>query len=183
MRGHTRKRRKLPATGTPSRRGNDQRLAPGGLLVVCGLFYAAIGFILASFPIAPWCWGLAIVATLLQVIALAGPKALQRFNWWSANLVALVSIVGTGGLTVALSIALNHLGTDQLDDLTIGGAAIQVFLLSLLAVVLAALTAWLTALLGDLLLKRNQPRIASLILAAVCLVSLGVGAAFGSLSA
>jgi hypothetical protein len=182
MRGHTRQRRKMSPPRTTSRRSNGQQLAPGGLLVVCGLFYGAIGFILASFPIAPWCWGLAIVATLLQVIALAGPKALQRFNWWSANLVALVSIMGTGGLTVALSIALNHLGTDQLDDLTLGGAAIQILLFSLLAVVLAALTAWLTALLGDLLLKRNQPRIASLILAAVCLISLGVGAALGSVA-
>jgi hypothetical protein len=186
MKGPRRRRRRSTTQWLDVQRRINQRMSqhpvPWGLLVICGVLYVAIGLILASFPIAPWFWGIAVLAIIIQLLALGGPKALQRFKALPANLVALGSIVGASGLAVVLSVALNHLGTDQLDDLSIASAILEVFFFSLLALVLAALTAFVTARLGDILLKRVTPPQASLILVFTCLLSLGLGAALGQIS-
>jgi ABC-type Fe3+ transport system permease subunit len=131
----------------------------------------------------PWVWPIAAAGTVVQGVTLAGPEALKRFRWLTANLLVLGSIVGGTALAVALSIALNHLGTDNLDDLTLGRAFFEIVLYSLLAVLLAVLCSLTTAALGDRLLRRNKGRKTSLILVLTCLLGLGIGGAIGLLLA
>jgi uncharacterized membrane protein YbhN (UPF0104 family) len=120
---------------------------------------------------------------VIQAVTLAGPEALQRFRWLTANLLVLGSITGGTALAAALSIALNHLGTDNLDDLTLGRAIAEVVLYSLLAVGLAVLCSLATAALGDRLLRRNKGHKTSLILVMTALVGLAVGGGIGLLIA
>lgn len=151
-----------------------------GLWLLCGLLYAVAGLILTSLA-NPWIWLVAAGGTVVQGTTLAGPEALKRFRWLTANLLVLGSIVGGTALAVALSIALNHLGTDNLDELTLGRAFLEIVLYSLLAVLLAVLCSLTTAALGDRLLRRNKGSRTSLILLVTCLLGLGLGGAIGLL--
>ncbi|HZG39296.1 MAG TPA: hypothetical protein VEZ50_11505 [Nodosilinea sp.] len=151
-----------------------------GLWLLCGLLYAAAGAILTTLA-EPWVWPIAAGGAVLQGLVLAGPQALQRFRWLTANLLVLGSIVGGTALAVALSIALNHLGTDNLDELTIGSALVEVVFYSLMAVGLAVLCSLATAALGDRLLRRNKGRKTSLLLVVTALVGLALGGGIGLL--
>ncbi|TVQ05823.1 MAG: hypothetical protein EA368_18440 [Leptolyngbya sp. DLM2.Bin27] len=153
-----------------------------GLWLVCGLLYAIAGTILIALPALPWLWLVAAAGAVVQGLALAGPQALQRFRWVTANLLVLSSIVGGTALAVALSMALNHLGTDNLDDLTIAGAILEVVVYSLLAAGLAVLCSLTTAALGDRLLRRYTGRYASLALIGTCLLGLTIGGGIGLLT-
>ncbi|PSN78182.1 hypothetical protein C8B47_18210 [filamentous cyanobacterium CCP4] len=130
----------------------------------------------------PWVWLAAAIGAVIQSAALAGPVALQRFRWLTANLLVLGSIAGGTALAVALSIALNHLGTDNLDDLTLGRAIAEILLYSLLAVGLAVLCSLATANLGDRLLRRNQSSKIGLLLVVTALVGLAAGGGIGLLT-
>ena len=90
-----------------------------------------VGMSLGAFPIPHWVWIVAVVGILIQITTLAGPQALRRFRWLPANLLALASSLGAGLLAVALAIALNHAGTDQIDDITISSVIWEVFFYSL----------------------------------------------------
>lgn len=166
-----RRRRRQP--GRPS-----DRQSSTGLLLLCGLLYAAAGVIVTS--LAPlWAWVLASGGAVLQGLALAGPKALKRFRWLTANLLVLLGIVGSGALAVALAIALNHLGTDNIDEVTLESLIRDVLLYSLLAVGLAGLCSLVTAALGDRLLRRYPGSKTSTVLITTCLVGLALGGAIG----
>ncbi len=149
-----------------------------GLWLLCGLLYGATGVIVAALA-SPWVWAIAAAGTLLQGLALAGPQALQRFRWLTATLLALMGLLGSCALAVALSIALNQLGSDNLDDLTLSRVVLEVGLYSLLAVGLAALCSLATAALGDRLLRRHPGSRTSLILMTTCLFGLISGGAIG----
>jgi len=186
-------RRRRPASGSQSRspraaRAHDRatvrlsdRRSSGGLWLLCGLLYAIAGAILAALPALPWLWLVAAAAAVVQGLVLAGPQALQRFQWLTANLMVLGSIVGGTTLAVALSVALNYLGTDNLDDLTIASAFTEVVGYSLLAAGLAALCSLTTAALGDRLLRRYPSRTTSLTLISTCLLGLFIGGGIGLL--
>lgn len=141
-----------------------------------------VGAILAAFPLPAWIWILAVVGAIIQIIALAGPQALRRFRWLAANLLVLGSSLGAGLLAIALAVALNHNGTDQLDELTINSAFWEVFRYSAFAMVLAAISSGVTAALGDRLLRHFQQRQTMAILMATALIGLGVGSMFGYLT-
>lgn len=165
----------------PARRTSGRRPF-FGLWLLCGLLYAAAGLIVAALA-SPWVWLMAAGGTVVQGVTLAGPQALQRFRGLTANLLVLGSIAGGTALAVALSIALNYLGTDNLDELTLGRAFFEIALYSLLAVALAVLCSLTTAALGDRLLQRNKGHKTSLILVLTCLLGLGIGGAIGLLIA
>jgi len=140
-----------------------------------------VGMSLGAFPIPHWVWIVAVVGILIQITTLAGPQALRRFRWLPANLLALASSLGAGLLAVALAIALNHAGTDQIDDITISSVIWEVFFYSLLALILAAVSSGVTASLGDRLLRHFNQRQTTLILAGTILFGLGFGSLFGFL--
>jgi len=117
----------------------------------------------------------------VQIITLAGPQALRRFRWLAANLLVLGSSLGAGLVAIALAIALNHAGTDQLDDLTITSVFWDVVRFSLLAVVLAAISSGVTAALGDRLLRQLQQNQTMLILGVTTALGLGLGGMLGFL--
>ncbi len=183
-------RRRRPAFGSQPRspraaRGHDRepvrlsnRRSSGGLWLLCGLLYGMAGTILTALPALPWLWLVAAAAAVVQGLALAGPQALQRFQWLTANLMVL----GSMALAAALSVALNYLGTDNLDDLTLVSALAEVVGYSLLAVGLAALCSLTTAALGDRLLRRYPGRTTSLTLIGTCLLGLFIGGGIGLLT-
>jgi len=154
---------------------------PVGWMCLTAIAYAAAGTILSSFPAPYWVWNLAAGGTIAQSLALAGPKSLRRFRWWFANLLALLAIVGTGAMGVALSTALGYVGTDNLDDIVLEATAYQVIRVSLLAIVVAALGAIISAETGDRLLKTFGRLQTMLILAANCILGLMIGALIGLL--
>lgn len=183
MNSPTQRRRSTPNRHQRSRpSGRASRRPIAGLWLLCGLLYAAAGMILTAL-VGPWLWLGAAIGAVVQSIALAGPAALQRFRWFTANLLVLGSIAGGTALAVMLSIALNHLGTDNLDDLTLGRAIAEVMLYSLLAVGLAVLCSLATATLGDRLLRRNKGGKTSLLLVITALVGLAIGGGIGLLIA
>lgn len=154
---------------------------PWPLVFWCGILYAAIGVILAAFPVPAWVWIVALFGTLVQISTLAGPQTLRRFKWLAANLLVLGSSLGAGLTAVALAIALNYAATDQLDELTLGGVFWEVVRYSLFAVGLAALCGGVTASLGDRLLRHFQRQQTVLILITTALLGLSLGGAFGFL--
>lgn len=183
-------RRRRPAPATPRRSRPGMRPSDGagrrpfaGLWLMCGLLYATAGVIITALTSpSPWVLLLAAAGALLQSLALAGPQALQRFQWLTANLMVLSSILGGTAVAAALAIALNQLGTDNLDELTIGGAVLEVLFFSLLAVGLAVLCSLATATLGDRMLRRYPVRTVSIVLTTTCLLGLACGGALGLLA-
>ncbi|MGD1906064.1 MAG: hypothetical protein ACFB0C_08740 [Leptolyngbyaceae cyanobacterium] len=155
---------------------------PWGWLIVTTFLYAAAGLIMASFPAPYWIWNLALAGVIIQALALAGPQALRRFGWWRTTFLTLAAILGTGAMVVALAIALNHAGTDKLDDIVPKTAAIDVLKMSLMALVTAAAAAIVGAETGDRLLGAFTRLQTSLVLAAVCILGLGAGGLVGILA-
>lgn len=145
------------------------------------LLYAAVGLILAAFPVPYWIWSIALVAIGCQAIALVGSLALSQFRWFSATCLSLLGILGAGALAAALAIALNYTGSNQVDDLEPLQLVLEVGQFSLLALVLAASCAIVTAETGDRLKAIYHRFRTSLILAAVCVLGLGTGGILGLL--
>lgn len=158
------------------------QLVPWGWVVGTAFIYAAAGLVMASFPAPYWIWNLALAGVIIQALALAGPKALSQFGWWRTNLLALLAIIGTGAMVVALAIALNHAGTDKLDDIVPKVAAMDVLKMSLMALITAAAGAIVSAETGDRLLATFNRIQTSLVLAAVCILGLGIGGLIGILA-
>lgn len=149
--------------------------APWGWMCLTGIVYASVGAILASFPAPYWIWNLALGGAIAQALALAGPEALGRFRWWGATALSLLAILGTGAIVVALGIALGFVGTENIDDIELKATAFQVIRVSLLALVVAALGASISAETGDRLLRSFNRVETSLVLAATCILGLGLG--------
>ncbi len=145
------------------------------------LLYAAAGVIMASFPAPYWIWNVALGGAIAQCLALAGPFSLRRFRWWSANVLALVAILGTGAIAMAVAAALGYSGTDNLDALVPKETAFEVVRGGLIALVIAALGAILSAETGDRLLKGFKRLPTTIILAAICILGLGLGGLIGVL--
>ncbi len=162
-----------------SRRRVMPQSIPWGWLVVTAFLYAAAGLIMASFPAPYWIWNLALAGVIIQALALAGPKALARFGWWRTNFLALLAIIGTGAMVIALAIALNHAGTDKLDNIVPKVAAMDVLKMSLMALITAAVGAIVSAETGDRLLAAFTRIQTSLVLAAICILGLGTGGLIG----
>jgi hypothetical protein len=146
-----------------------------------GLLYVMAGTIMAAFPTPYWIWNLALGGAIAQSLALAGPKALSRFRWWNANALSLLAILGAVLVGIALGIALGFVGTDNLDAIEVQATAFETIQMGFLALVIAALSAIVTAATGDRLIYSFNRLQASLILAATCVLGLGLGALIGLL--
>lgn len=85
-------------------------------------------------------------------------------------------------LLIALAVSLNFLGSDQLNDITILGAAGQVLLFSLLAAFLVYVCRLLTQQLATRLLNRLARRSAQGVLVLVAGLGLAVGGGLALIS-
>jgi hypothetical protein len=148
-------------------------------MLLTGLIYAAAGTILAVFPAPYWIWNLALGGVIAQSLALAGPQSLQRLRWFSAQLLVALAMLGALALAIAVAIALGFVGTDNLDQIEVQATAFEVIRVSLLAFVIAALGAIFTAATGDRLLSHFSRLQTMLILAATCILGLGLGGLIG----
>ncbi|MEM9817090.1 MAG: hypothetical protein AAF827_11910 [Cyanobacteria bacterium P01_D01_bin.6] len=150
-------------------------------LAITILLYLSIGLLLAAFPVPFWVWYIALGGVLGQAIALAGPKALSRFRWWSANVLVLLAILGTAAVAVALGISMGFVGTENLDDVEMQSTTFEVLRISLLPVLVSAIGAIVAAETGDRLLATLQRWQTTLVLAVTCMMGLGLGAAISLL--
>ena len=141
--------------------------------------YSVAGLLLASFPAPNWIWSLALAGAIAQAAALAGPKSLQRFEWFPANLLALLAILGTGLMVVALAISLNYAGSSDIDQVTPMSLVGDVIKLGLGAIIIAALGAVIGAATGDRLILTFNHLQSTLILAGLCVLGLGLGGLIG----
>lgn len=181
MRSPSHRRRRSRSTRRPRVEWLQNSPVPWPLLFWCTILYAVIGVILTAFPIPGWVLAIAVAGALIQIVALAGPQALRRFKWLAANLLVLGSSLGAGLIAVALAIALNFAGTDQLNDVSISSIIWDVIKYGLLSVLLAALCSGVTASVGDRLLRHFNQRQTMLILGTAAVLGLSIGSAFGLL--
>ena len=166
------RRLRRPAASTTTR-------IPWGWMALTVLAYAAAGLVMAAFPAPYWIWNFALGGAIVQAIALAGPYALSRFKVWSANVLSGLAILGTGAIATALGIALGFVGTDDLEAVVLPAIVLEVAGVGLLALVIAALGAIIGAATGDRLLRAFNRWQTSLILAAICILGLGLGGLLG----
>ncbi|MBD0334823.1 MAG: hypothetical protein ICV62_04995 [Cyanobacteria bacterium Co-bin13] len=181
MKPSTRRKRPVPGWKRFLDRANATP-TPWLWLTATLLLYGSAGLILAAFPVPYWIWTVALAGILLQSVALVGPKALQRLRRVTSRLMTLLGIVGAAALAFALSAALNFLGTPDLEGMELQGAALEVMMLSLAALLLAGLCAVVTARTGDRLIAPFRRAQACLILAATAVLGLGIGGAVGLLA-
>jgi hypothetical protein len=154
-----------------------------GLVLLCGLLYLLVGFIVTAVPGFPWIWPVVLVGTGLQVLELTVFSTGVPTGKIGARILAgVLRWFGAIALTVALASALNYLGTDQLNDITLGSVFGQVLGLSLLAFLLAMLCRLTTARLEYRLQQRLRPRQTLLILSIVTFLSLAAGGTVGLLT-
>ena len=172
------RRRRLRLNLSHSASGNQPGV-PWGPMLLCILIYAFTGLFLASFPAPYWVWNLALGGTVLQTVAMAGPRALGQMRWLPANFLALLSIIGTGLIVVALAIAMNFRAPAILDEIEVNEALLSTGMIALVAIVTAALSAITSAAVGDRMLAVFRRFQAMLILAALCMLGLGLGGLVG----
>lgn len=149
-------------------------------MLVYGFIYGLVGFLVTALPPEPWLWPLVLVALGLHLGALSLTLAGSAPGGWATRLgTGILQLLAALGLTLPLAVALNYLGSDQLDDITVNIVARQVILLSLGAAVLALLCRWITHHLSAQLLKRLPPRQMRGVLALVGGLGLALGGAVG----
>lgn len=165
---------------TPPRRRQG---SGAGLVILCGLIYGLVGFLVTALPPVPWLWAVVFLALGFHLWALsltaASPSSHPRVAALGSGFLDLLAALG---LTISLAVALNYLGSDQLDDITVGGVAGEVILLSLLAVGLALVCRWATAQLSHQLLYRLSLRQMRGVLALIGLIGLALGGTLGLLA-
>ncbi|MEO1094343.1 MAG: hypothetical protein AAFX01_05535 [Cyanobacteria bacterium J06638_28] len=172
------RQQKSSRSGSRSRPSAPARI-PTGLLCLTGILYAAAGLMMASFPAPYWIWNLALGGTIAQCLALAGPRSLRQFRWWSANFLALVAIVGTGAVAIGIAIALSYMGTDNLEAIVPQETLFEVLRSGFLALMVAAFGAIASAETGDRLLRLFNRLQTTVVLSAVCILGLGFGGLIG----
>lgn len=159
--------RRRPATGA-------------GLVMIGGLVYGLVGFLVTALPPVPWLWPLVLVALGLHIWAIswAAASAGSGFSRFGAGTLQTLAALG---LVLPLAVAMNYLGSDQLDEIAVIGAMGQVILLSLLAVAIALACRWATRRLSQHLLNHLPRRQMRGVLALVGIIGLAVGGAAGLL--
>lgn len=175
--------RQRPYSNPPANPSSKRQRQPSnaGLMLLCGLWYAVVSLVVTALPGTPWVWPLMLAGAWLQVLELALLAAQPQSRRSFQRLIqGVLRLVGAGAITLALALALNHLGSDQLEEITLVSVFWQVLGLGLLAVLMALLCRLLTRRLGERLQTRLKPRQAFLTLAIIILIGLSLGGTLGA---
>ncbi|MEL7353016.1 MAG: hypothetical protein AAF171_12725 [Cyanobacteria bacterium P01_A01_bin.116] len=132
-----------------ARRRAGQPPTPWPLVGALFGLYSVVGLLL-SVPLPPyWLWAPAVVGTLLLVLGLNPSSGGDRTSWQGAFFSGLMTYVGGLLLAIALAIAVNYIGGDNIDDIGFVAALVWLAFFILLAVILTAAAAILNALAGE----------------------------------
>ena len=143
------------------------------------MLYLLVGLLIAAPQPPIWTWGFVILAIPLLSIGLIRPMAPGQPN----GRAGLLIYPGGFLLAIALSIALNYIGTGESFDNTGFFAAILILIaLTLLAVGLAAATAIVSALTSEQLLQVMDYKPGLSVLLGTCFSGTVAGAIAGILA-
>ncbi|HIK45843.1 MAG TPA: hypothetical protein IGR64_13315 [Leptolyngbyaceae cyanobacterium M65_K2018_010] len=167
----------------PSAKRRSQR-SRAGLIFFSGLIYVLVGFIVTALPDQLWLWPLVLVGSWVQVWELTPPTQEQKTGKIGGSFLWLpfLRLLGIGSFTLALAVALNYLGTDQLDDITLASLIGQILALSLLAVLLALACRRTTATLAKRLEQRLKLPPRRVTLGTIALLGLAIGGLAGAVT-
>ena len=141
--------------------------------------HIVVGLLLSIFSPPFWVWPLAFTGTLIQALALAGPKALSALKGFRILLLRALTCLGVGLSVVALAVAVGFGGTADIDRIQFIQTGLALFFVNLGVLGLTAGCSLLIAYVGDRMLA-NMGRIrSSLSILSVCFLGLFVGGAFG----
>lgn len=143
------------------------------------LVHAIAGLLLVAFSPPNWVWPIALVGTLMQCLALAGPQALAQRSRWQAWWAVRASCVGSVLLMVALAIATGHGGTNEIDTISLQQTAINIVGTAFGTLVLTVGCTFVGARTGDRLVRLFDRTRSGLILVGVCFSGLFIGGLIG----
>lgn len=149
-------------------------------MLVCGLLYGLAGFVVTALPPVPWLWGILLAALGLHLWAISLAVA-PAGRWWSRLGEGTLQLLAALGMTLALAVAMNYLGSDQLNDITMSRTVVEVAGLSLGAAGLALLCRSATDGLGHRLSHHMTRRQMRGVLALVGVLGLALGGGAGLL--
>lgn len=158
------------------RRHPGKSSTPWAWIGLLCLLCVAIGLILLIPGPPSWVWLAAVIAIPLLATGLT-PSTTPTNQKHRAGVLAYL---GGLSLVVALSVALNYIGSDRsLDNVGFGAALLGLALLTLLAAVLTATTAMVMAQVGVRLTTSDRYWRSVTIVNVTCLVGLCIGGLLG----
>ncbi|MEM8611988.1 MAG: hypothetical protein AAGF93_08210 [Cyanobacteria bacterium P01_H01_bin.105] len=152
---------------------------PWLLLLVVVALHLVVGLLLSLFSPPFWVWPLAFLGTLIQAIALAGPRALSSLQGVRILLCRALTCLGVGMSVVALAVAVGFGGSADIDSIQFSQTGLTLFFVNFGVLVLTAGCSVLIAHVGDRLLAGSGRVRCSLAVMSVCFLGLFVGGAFG----
>ncbi|MBE9062474.1 hypothetical protein [cf. Phormidesmis sp. LEGE 11477] len=162
------------------RRRPGRALTPWPQLILLCSLYIVIGLVLSMPEPPPWVWLVTAIAIPLMALGLTPSFDFANKSLKRKHRVGVLSYLGGLLLVVALSVAVNYIGSDQnLDQIGFSSALIGLGLLTLLSVVLTAATAIATAQVGSRLMGSAQYWRSVTMVVVTSLVGLCVGGLAG----
>ncbi|NEP54429.1 MAG: hypothetical protein F6K65_38810 [Moorea sp. SIO3C2] len=170
-----------PTLSPSNRRVGKARptITPWGLMGLNLVFHGVMGLLLSIFSPPFWVWPLAFMGTLLQTVALAGPRALSVLAGVQILGVRFITCIGTALVVVGLAIAVGFGGTADIDSIHIPGTGLAILAINLGVLLLVATCSLLIARIGDLMLVQMGRTRVSLAILSVCFFGLFAGGALG----
>ncbi|MGD1948635.1 MAG: hypothetical protein ACFB14_03200 [Leptolyngbyaceae cyanobacterium] len=172
--------RKFP-TRVPRRVGSARPVTepPWSLLTLMLVLHGVVGLFLSAFSPPFWVWPAAFGGTLIQALALAGPRALSSLEGIQILLSRALTCVGTALSVVALGVAVGFSGTSDIDSIEFVQIGFVLFFINLGVLLLTAGCSLLIAYVGDRLLPDMGRLRCNASILSVCFLGLFIGGAFG----
>lgn len=167
------------ARRVPPQAGVRIQGTPWPLLALTLVLHGVVGVFLAAFSPPFWVWPLAFGGTLLQALALAGPRALSALKGFRIILVRAVTCLGTALSVVALAVGVGFGGTDNIDAIEFVQMGVALFAINLGVLALTAVCSVLIAYVGDRLLPEMGPMRSRVLILSFCFLGMFLGGALG----
>ena len=149
--------RAKPSKAATRRRRPGSSLTPWPQILLLCLLFIGIGLLLSMPEPPPWVWLATAIAIPLLAMGLTPSFDSTNKSLKRRHRVGVLSYLGGLSLVVALSVAVNYIGSDQnLDEVGFRTALIGLGLLMLLAVALTAAATTVMAELGSRLMVGTQ---------------------------